>query len=171
MGALAIGTGKSLIIPRDGVERPGDDSSKAVNIQADGDTTSGVTHASSNELKYAEVLDPHHEQSFDQFIATVASEVKSFDFKFSFRGQAAPKIRDIMRPYQTSYWKEWINRFHGGTYDPALASVEQLRSFLEALGKWHEISKSRGEMTQEKFESMCSNISRDKARIFALADS
>ena len=61
-------------------------------------------------------------ESFDQFIATLTSDLKSLE-KSWFTRKTSPAVRDIMRPHQTDDWKEWTHKFHAGTGDPAFASV------------------------------------------------
>ena len=67
-------------------------------------------------------------------------------------GMFSSRVRDIMRPHQTTFWQQWTQRFHGGTGDTALATAAQLLLFLDAVAQWHSMCQAKGKNSNEQLQ-------------------
>ena len=101
-------------------------------------------------------------ETFDQFIETLASKVRDRVSGPMCPGMFSSRVRDIMRPHQTTFWQQWTQRFHGGTGDPALATAAQLLLFLDAVAQWYSMCQAKGEISKEQMQGHIKKI--DAAR-------
>ena len=84
--------------------------------------------------------------SFDELMSTYEDEIRIL--RQSTRHGNWQSHRDIMRAFQDRFWKDWVDKFYGGTGDPAFQNSSQLRTFLHARAAWDNIQHTQGLMNK-----------------------
>ena len=69
--------------------------------------------------------------------------------------------REIMRTLQDQTWKDWVEKFYGGTGDPAFQNASQLRAFLHARESWDNIQHAKGLMNKADQTSRAHHLLRE----------